>query len=148
MKTKRLLIAIIVVSIFSSILFSINAFAGEDNFPYSFTMKANQASSYSSDSYERTTIYYDNPWKVNMTFNGEGTGTIATYWIASKIIHTAYSAKHNVTQGSGDHYYFAYSNASGEYVRLGVQNNNNTTNSYTVSGYWDEEIGHQISNEG
>ncbi|MFQ7310803.1 DUF2712 domain-containing protein [Sellimonas sp.] len=75
-----------------------------------------------------------------MTYSSEGKGTIATYWLALfNSSHTLASGTHNVTQGSGAHYYSAKSNASKSNVCLAVENNNNTTNTYTVAGYWDEE---------
>lgn len=53
--------------------------------------------------------------------------------------HDKVSATHDVTQGTGDHYYSAYSSASQRDVCLGAENNNNSLRTYTVSGYWDEE---------
>lgn len=115
------------------------AFASDDNHGYSFTIKANYANTYSGSRYRQTTNT-GNKWKVNMTYSGEGKGTITTYWLALfNSSHTIASATHDVKQGSGAHYYNAKSNASKKNVCLGAENNNNSTNTYKVSGYWDEE---------
>lgn len=123
--------------------FSLTAFAAnDDNIAYSFKMKANGARSYSSSEY-RGTPNPKNSWKVNMTYNAEGSGTVATYFLASSniITRTQYSDAHDVKQGSGAHYYAAYAEASEKNVALGCKNNNIVDKSYTVSGYWDEETG-------
>lgn len=117
----------------------IPTFASDDNHGYSFVIKANHANTYSSSRYRQTTNT-NNPWKVNMTYSGEGTGTITTYWLALyNSSHTLVSGTHDVKQGSGAHYYTATSKANQMDVCLGAENNNNSTNTYTVSGYWDEE---------
>lgn len=46
---------------------------------------------------------------------------------------------HDIKEGTGDHYYSAFSSASQRDVCLGAENNNNSSSTYTVSGYWDEE---------
>lgn len=125
--------------------FSLTAFAGNDNIPYSFTMKANMGRSYTSSEYRETTRT-NNPWKVNMTYNEEGSGTAAIYFLAGSNIITRpqYSDAYIVVQGTGAHYYPAYAEASQKNVALGVKNNNDVAKSYTVSGYWDEETGGTI----
>lgn len=139
MKKKRLGIII-------GMLIAMNAataFAGDvrsdDDHSYSFNIKANYANTYSESRYRQTTNT-KNKWKVNMTHSAEGAGTITTYWLALfNSGHDAGSDAYDVTQGTGAHYYNAYSNASQKDVCLGAENNNNSTNTYTVSGYWDEE---------
>ena len=44
-----------------------------------------------------------------------------------------------MAQGTGAHYYKAKSKASKTDVRLGAENNNDSPNTYAISGYWDEE---------
>lgn len=118
---------------------TLSAFASDDDIGYSFTIKANYGNTY-SDSRYRQTSDSDNKWKVNMTYSSEGAGTITTYWLALfNGSHTVVSDTHNVKQGSGAHYYSATSGASQKDVCLGAENNNNSPNTYTVSGYWDEE---------
>ncbi len=64
-------------------------------------------------------------------------GTVATFWLDKS--GTRVSDVHDVAQGSGAHYYSAFSTANQSNVRLGAENNNASPNSYTISGYWDEE---------
>lgn len=136
-KKRKIMLALTVAT-----LMAINAspvFASDDNIGYSYTIKANYGNTYSDSRYRQTTDT-SNKWKVQMDYSGEGVGTITTYWLALfNQTHDAASAAHDVKQGSGAHYYKAKSNASQKDVCLGAENNNNSTNTYTVSGYWDEE---------
>ena len=142
MKNSKKLCLVLAVFMVMSIVLMVPAFAAEDNFPYSFTMKKNCANNYTNDSLYRDSDRTNNPWKVNMTYNAEGTTAIATYWLAgSGVGHTQYSDVMNVSCGSGNHYKGVYNNAYHKYTCLGVRNNNNVATAYTVSGYWDEETG-------
>ena len=117
---------IVMAALAATMLIGMNAsqaFASDDSIPYSFKIKANYANTYSDKEYRQTTNT-QNKWKVDMTYSEEGEGTITTY---------------DVTQGTGTHYYSAYSSASQRDVCLGAENNNNSSNTYTVGGYWDEE---------
>ena len=137
---KIFLTFLIILSCFTA-GFSMTALAGNDDVPFSFTMKANMKNSYTGDRYRETTRT-NNPWKVNMTASTAGTNTQAYYFLASNgILRIQYSDPHLVKAGSGNHYYKAYSNASKQNVSLGCRNNNDVNKSYTVSGYWDEETG-------
>ncbi len=113
------------------------ASASNDNIGYSFAIKANYGNSYSAQRYRQTSDT-SNQWKVNLNYSGEGTGTITTFWLDKA--GTPVSNTHGVAQGSGAHYYNAISSANESYVRLGAENNNLSANTYTASGYWDEEI--------
>ncbi len=114
------------------------AFASDDNVAFSFTVKGAYANTYSAKRYRQTTNT-SNKWKVNLAYSEEGVGTYTTFWLASSSDHDVVSGIHDVKQGSGDHYYNAYSTASESYVCLGAENNNYTTSTYVISGYWDEE---------
>lgn len=133
---------IVMAALAATMLIGMNAsqaFASDDNIPYSFKIKANYANTYSDEEYRQTTNT-QNKWKVDMTYSEEGEGTITTYWLAAyNSNHDKVSDTHDVTQGTGTHYYSAYSSASQRDVCLGAENNNNSSNTYTVSGYWDEE---------
>lgn len=119
--------------------FSIPVLAGDDNISYSYTVKAYYGNTYTEGRY-RQTPSTSNPWKVNFTYSGEGEGTVTVYWISQyNSAHTQVSNTHEVTQGSGAHYYTAYSGANQTTVCLSMENNNYSGNTYTVSGYWDEE---------
>lgn len=112
------------------------ALASDDNVGYSFTLKANYGNTYSSERYRQTDNKY-NTWKVKMTYSSEGTGKIATYWLDKK--GTQVSDTIPVKQGLAAVYTPAYQTANQSWVRLGAENNNLTADTYTVSGYWDEE---------
>lgn len=111
-------------------------YASNDNIGFSYTLKPHYANNYSAERYRQTTNP-SNPWKVNLTYSSEGAGTIATFWLDKA--GTRVSDVHDVKQGSGAHYYSAFSTANKSNVRLGAENNNDSPNSYTISGYWDEE---------
>ncbi|RLQ94882.1 DUF2712 domain-containing protein [Falsibacillus albus] len=113
------------------------AHASNDNVPYSFTLKPNYANSYTTSRY-RQTSNTSNKFKVNLAYSSEGSGTYATFWLDKS--GTRVSDVHDVKQGSGNHYYTPFSTANQSYVRLGAENNNYSASSYSVSGYWDEEI--------
>lgn len=138
--SKRIILGTLAALMLISSIF-ISASAAETNsFPYSFKMKADQGKSYSKDLNYRGTGKTSVPWMVNMTFNAEGEGTKAQYFLASS--STPYenvSAYKTVTQGSGAKYFHAYSSANKRTVQLAARNNNDVTKSYTISGYWDEE---------
>ena len=45
-----------------------------------------------------------------MTYSEEGKGTITTYWLAAySSNHDRVSATHDIKEGTGDHYYSAFS---------------------------------------
>ncbi len=118
---------------------SLTCHASDDDIGFLFKLRSNYANTYSSSRYRKTKSY-DNPWKVNMTYNEEGDGCIATYWLAKyNVDNTRCSGTYDVTQGSGPHYYVAWESAKQSDVVLGAENNNDTFSSYTVSGSWDEE---------
>jgi hypothetical protein len=114
-------------------------FASNDNHAYSFTIQPHYANSYSSAAYRQTTNL-SNQWKVDLAYSGEGAGTITTFWLAKSVGRSVGSNTHDVRQGSGAHYYVATNSVvSATDVVLGGENNNDSANSYIISGYWDEE---------
>ncbi len=76
-----------------------------------------------------------------MTTSNEpgASNTINTFWLEHSNGANV-SAAHDVKEGTGNHYYVPYTSANESYVRLTTENNNFDNNSYTVSGFWDEEI--------
>lgn len=113
------------------------ALASNDNIAYNFSLKPEHGNSYSAERYRQTTDT-SNKWKVNLSYSSEGKGTVATFWLDKS--GTRVSDVHSIAQGSGNHYFTAFSTANQSNVRLGAENNNYTTTGYTISGYWDEEI--------
>ncbi len=114
--------------------------ASDDNVSFSFNLKAHYGNSTTSTRYRQTTNT-KNKWKVNLTNSTEGNGKVATFWLTTNADGTNIVSDdtHNIAQGSGAHYYDAKSSASQKDVRLSVENNNDSPNTYSVSGYWDEE---------
>ncbi len=64
----------------------------------------------------------------------------------TNLTRTQYSLESAVAQGTGAQYNRAYDNAQDKNVTLGARNNNNNSSSFTISGYWDEEIGRIMNN--
>lgn len=123
-------------------LLSINMvplYAQEDDIEYYFRIQANHGNTYSNKRF-RQTSNNSNKWKVDFQYSGEGAGTITTYWLAKfNASHDIVSNTHRIKQGSGPKYYSTYDGADKTDVCLGAENNNNSGNTYIVSGYWDEE---------
>lgn len=118
---------------------TMTAWASDDNYGFSFSLKPHYANSYVAQARYRQTTNTNNKWKVNLQYNEEGAGKIATFWLAKAEGKAAVSAAHDVAQGTGAHYYPAYSSASQTDVTLGAENNNDSPNTYKISGVWDEE---------
>ncbi|HAE62304.1 MAG TPA: hypothetical protein DCG38_08245 [Eubacteriaceae bacterium] len=125
-------IMILVVFISSTI------FAGNDNAGFSFQIQPFQLNIHSTERYRSTTNIY-NTWKVNLVYSGEGSGTYTRFWLEEYPKDNNVSPTLDVKQGSGAHYYYAYSSASQTDVWLTAENNNFGNTTYQVSGYWDEE---------
>lgn len=102
-----------------------------------FTIKAGQANSHSGPRY-RQTKNTNNKWKVKLEKSGEGKGTVTRFWL-EKSSGKNVSTTVNVKQGHKPYYTPAYTDASKTYVRLTAENNADTSKTYRVSGYWDEE---------
>ena len=113
--------------------------ATDDNIKFSLGVKALKANSYTGQQL-RSTTNPKNSWKVNFKSSTETKGTISTFWLVNTS-HSAVSAKQDIKVGSSPLYSPAYSSANKTNVKLAVENNTNTTENYTVKGYWDEETG-------
>lgn len=137
-KTLKRKIGLICATFLLIMTMAVPAFAANNDIGYSYKIKAYHGNSYSYDRYRQTTNI-KNPWKVNMTYSSEGAGTVTTYWLTRTEGFAPASNTHNVKAGSGAHYYNATNIASKKRVCLGAENNNNTSKTYQVSGYWDEE---------
>ncbi len=118
-----------------------SAYSYDNNYYFSFTVGDHQKWGYIGSSQYRGTKYVETPWKVNFMTSSEGTGTIMQFFLLNNswIDYRKYSDYKDVKQGTGDKYFHAYDEANQKDVRIGARNNNYVPNSYTVSGYWDEE---------
>lgn len=138
LKSKLVLTAVLMLMLVAT---AIPAFASDDNIAFKFSLQANGANSYVSDSAARyrQTTNTSNPWKVKVTEQTGDSDYKATFWLAKKASsnHKQVSDAHNVIAGSGAHYYDARDTASETNVVLGADNNNNVAS--RVEGYWDEE---------
>lgn len=138
---KRVLIGITTgVIALSALGFSASAYGSDNNIGYSYSVPGGQNWGFSDAEY-RGASDTSVPWKVNFTYSSEGAGTCMQYFLAGTewFSPSKLSDYKLVKQGSGAKYYRAYDSAYKRDVRLGARNNNNVSNSYTVSGYWDEE---------
>ncbi|CAH0301514.1 hypothetical protein SRABI134_04666 [Peribacillus sp. Bi134] len=119
--------------------------AGNENSVYSFKIKKEQDNEYTRTKYRQTTTER-NTWKVRMYHSQEGTNTYTTYWL-EKSTGTNVSPSAKVKAGSGglnsgrNHYVKGNAGANATEVRLTAENNNYSSNTYSVDGYWDEETG-------
>lgn len=143
---KKLLVCILALTCIITVAV-VPVIAAEENISFSFTVKSYQKNSYASGSRLRETGRTDNPWKVNLAYTAEGAGSMNYFFLAgTNLTRTQYSNAYGVVQGTGAHYYRAYDNAQDKNVTLGARNNNNNSSSFTISGYWDEEIGRIMNN--
>lgn len=137
--SKKIITSLLLVGALSTL--SLPTFAAEDNYGYSFSIKTHQNNTYGGDAKYRQTTNTSNKWKVELSYSGEGKGTGTRFWLVKdNISKTQVSTSTIAYQGGGAKYTDAYNDASKQYVKLGAENNNYSANSYTVSGYWDEEI--------
>ncbi|MDY2960369.1 MAG: DUF2712 domain-containing protein [Hornefia sp.] len=135
-RTKSIKLSIVILSLLTFISASGIVFASNDNYGFTFHLKSKYRNSYSSARYRQTSNEY-NKWKVNLKYNSEGNGAIATFWLVRAKSKAVASLTHDVKQGTGAHYYTATAAASRTNVRLAAENNNSSA--CTVAGYWDEE---------
>lgn len=127
----------VLMSVLIILTMTLTVKASNDNYSFSFSLKPHYANAYSGDRYRQTTNV-NNKWKVNLQKSAEGSNSKATFWL-SQANHKQASGTHQVQCGSGAHYYVAWSNASSRDVCLSAENNNDSANSYKISGKWDEE---------
>ncbi|MEE3954731.1 DUF2712 domain-containing protein [Peribacillus frigoritolerans] len=119
--------------------------AGNENSGYSFDIKKDQGNEFTGTKYRQTTTER-NTWKVRMFYSKEGTNTYTTYWL-EKSNGTNVSPAVDVKAGSGgknsgrNHYIKGNAGANATEVRLTAENNNVSSSTYSVEGYWDEETG-------
>ncbi|MFD2616036.1 DUF2712 domain-containing protein [Terrilactibacillus laevilacticus] len=146
LKRKKILFFILTLVLSLGVVGSFKAYAYDDNnISFSFTIKADQTNSDTGTQPRATTTR--NTWKVHMYKSEEGTGTLTTYWLENKN-NTNVSPAIDVKAGSGStssggsYYVRADSGANNEDVKLTAENNNYSSHTYSVYGYWDEETGY------
>lgn len=117
------------------------SYSYEDSYSFNIDIKANRFWNYTANRY-RESSRPENRWKVNLQNSTEGSGTVLNFKLSASNHSTNLSNTYSVAQGTGNHYYAAYSNAGGRDVCLAGQNNNNVSKTYKASGVWDEEVGY------
>lgn len=136
---KRTLALVVSVCAICASAISVNA--SDDNHPYAYNIKAYNAPTYTNENYYRQTDSVNNQWKVNLVSSTEGNGDKMTFWMATwDKNHTVVCDKKTIAQGSGTHYYNPYSSANHKTLCLGMSNNNRSSDTWRISGYWDEEV--------
>lgn len=136
--TKVVLVATLVLSCISPV----NVFAGDADHDFSFKIGAYYKNGRIDDNkarYRKTTNP-KNMWKVNLLYSGEGNGTVTMFWLENYNKDNV-SIDIRAVQGEGVKYEVAEPTASKTTVYLAGENNNFNSDTYYVSGYWDEETG-------
>ena len=138
MKRKGLLAAMVTCGILSSVLTGFFVTASNDDIFFSFRIGTYHENGRDSHGRYRQTNDTNNPWKVKMTFTGEGSNTVTNYWLENAAT-TNVTPTVAVTQGKGFYYENAYSSANNTTAYITAENNNYNGMAYNVTGYWDEE---------
>lgn len=108
MKRKGLLAAMVTCGILSSVLTGFFVTASNDDIFFSFRIGTYHENGRDSHGRYRQTNDTNNPWKVKMTFTGEGSNTVTNYWLENAAT-TNVTPTVAVTQGKGFYYENAYS---------------------------------------
>lgn len=118
-----------------------NVSAKDEDYSFYFKIGSYHANGRVDVGRYRQTTDKKNMWKVGMKFSGEGNGTTTNFWLEKKNEDNV-SEDCQVRQSMTKQYYkAAYDSASKVTVYLTGENNNFDSNTYYVSGYWDEETG-------
>lgn len=114
-----------------------------ENIGFSFGVEAHNAITQYQYGRLRTTSNNKNAWKVNLTTSDETDSSkgCGSYFCLGLNDQTEASKWYLVEKGSGEHYYPTNDSAGFKYVYLQCRDNNNSTKTYTVAGFWDEETG-------
>ena len=138
-KKKRLLVISISILLLTGSYIP-TAYAGLDNIGFTFHMPAFTDNTYSESRY-RQTKHRTNPWMVNFTYNTEGQGCKATFFLTKSKGKIPMSEEHTLKafESGMRKYKDAYGGAQQTNVCLGCHNNNYTKKEYVVGGTWDEE---------
>lgn len=138
-KLKNLgIVGIAAITLFSTSY--LNTLAGDENISFKFNIKSWGGNGQESDGRYRNTPNAECTWKVKLVTSGEGAGKDTTFWL-ELYDGTNVSGDITATQGGKAIYKEAYSSASKATVYLTGENNNLNGDTYSVSGYWDEETG-------
>lgn len=139
-KIKKFLgMALSVVSIASLTIPSV--YAGQENdIAYKFRIGSFHSNGQCGTDQNRQTGDPADRWKVKLSTSGEGKGTYTTFWLENYDGDNV-SKTVDVKQGKGYYYRPSYRSGCKTHVWLTAENNNFNSNSYEVSGYWDEETG-------
>ncbi|WP_458353797.1 DUF2712 domain-containing protein [Peribacillus frigoritolerans] len=142
-KSNFLMYVLIIVSIFSigSSVFAANNTGDDKSFRFTVPASSNpdKGTTYDngySQTQSRSTAEKNAPWYLNLAYSSEGAGTITTMWLAKS--SSVYSHPNKYYQGKK--YTIKVKSAVSGSVRIGAENNNLSTKSHTVEGYWDPAV--------
>lgn len=136
---KFLGIALATASIATMAISSVYAGA-ENDYAYKFKVSSYHNNEHCDISRHRQTADPGDRWKVKLSTSAEGTGTYTRFWLENYDEDNV-SQTVDVKQGVGYYYRPSYNSGCKTYVWLTAENNNYNSDSYEVSGYWDEETG-------
>ncbi|MFJ7470787.1 DUF2712 domain-containing protein [Peribacillus frigoritolerans] len=142
-KSNFLMYVLIIISIFSigSSVFAANNTGDDKSFRFTVPASSNpdKGTTYDngySQTQSRSTAEKNAPWYLNLAYSSEGAGTITTMWLAKS--SSVYSHPNKYYQGKK--YTIKVKSAVSGSVRIGAENNNLSTKSHTVEGYWDPAV--------
>lgn len=137
---KKLGKTVLTVMLALACVSSVGVFAANENYDFKFQIGSFYGNGRVEKGRYRQTKNVNNMWKVNLKSSGEGSGTLTDFWMEKKNGDNV-SGDIRAKQGAGAYYKAAYSSASQTNVYLTGENNNFDSNTYYVSGFWDEETG-------
>lgn len=142
-KSNFLMFVLIIASVFSigSSVFAANNTGDDKNFRFTVPASSNpdKGTTYEngySKTQSRSTAEKNAPWYLNLAYSSEGAGTISIMWLDKG--STSYSHPSKYYQGKK--YTIKVKSAVSGSVRIGAENNNLSTKSHTVEGYWDPAV--------
>ncbi|MGE1164474.1 DUF2712 domain-containing protein [Peribacillus simplex] len=137
-KGKKLIQHALIFGLFATIFIPSSTFAWPSTGGFAFNIQPNQGNTRSEGAYRsaNTTAI---PWGVQVDSSNEsGDKTYTRFWIEG-VDGTNVSESANVLEDSGDKWVNPYSTANQRTVYLTAENNNYNSESFLVTGFWDEE---------
>ncbi|MGE6716706.1 DUF2712 domain-containing protein [Peribacillus frigoritolerans] len=142
-KSNFLMFVLIIASVFSigSSVFAANNTGDDKSFRFTVPASSNpdKGTTYEngySETQSRSTAEKNAPWYLNLAYSSEGAGTITIMWLDKS--GTSYSDPSKYYQGKK--YTIKVKKAASGSVRIGAENNNLSTKSHKVEGYWDPAV--------
>ncbi|WP_285768013.1 DUF2712 domain-containing protein [Peribacillus sp. SI8-4] len=142
-KSNFFMFVLIIASVFSigSSVFAANNTSDDKSFRFTVPASSNpdKGTTYEngySETQSRSTAEKSAPWYLNLAYSSEGAGTVTIMWLDKN--GTSYSHPSKYYQGKK--YTIKVKKAASGSVRIGAENNNLSTKSHKVEGYWDPAV--------